>query len=79
MTLTMYCIKDELNEFTPPIPFLSEEIAKRYLKDQVIENPTVRNSKKDFSMWKVGTFETKTGTMIGYEPVLLERAENYGE
>lgn len=79
MTLTMYCIKDELNGFTAPIPFMSEELSKRYLKDQVMGNPTIGNSKKDFSMWRVGTFDTDTGTMIGYEPVLVERAENYGE
>ena len=33
MILTMYAIKDELNGFTSPIPFMSEELAKRYLDE----------------------------------------------
>ena len=51
MILEMYAIKDELNGFTTPIPFMKEELAKRYLKDQYETNPTVKNSPDDFSIW----------------------------
>lgn len=61
MILTMYALKDELNGFTSPIPFMNEELAKRYLKDQTMENPTIKNSPKDFSMWNLGTYDTETG------------------
>ena len=52
MIMKMYAIKDELNGFTPPIPMMSEEIAKRYFKDQYEGNVTIKNSPKDFSIWE---------------------------
>ena len=75
--MTMYALKDELNGFTTPIPFMNEELAKRYLKDQYMTNPTVKNTPEDFSLWKVGEFDTETGEykQLGIE--LLERAKNY--
>lgn len=79
MILEMYAMKDELNGFTTPIPFISEDVAKRYLKDQVMGNPTVKNSAEDFSMWKIGTWDGESGTFMslpnGNE--LIERAKNY--
>lgn len=77
MTFNMYAIKDELNGFTPPIPFMSEELAKRYLKDQVISNPTVANSPKDFSIWHIGLYDTETAEYTQSTNRLVERAENY--
>ena len=77
MILNMYAIKDELNGFTSPIPFMSEELAKRYLKDQVLSNPTLSNTPKDFSMWHVGLFDTETAEFTQENIRLVERAENY--
>lgn len=81
MILEMYAIKDELNGFTTPIPINTEEIAKRYFKDQMIGNPTMNNSKEDFSLWKMGTFDTESGTYIGLPNgnVLIERGKNYAD
>lgn len=81
MILEMYAIKDELNGFTTPIPINTEEIAKRYFKDQMLGNPTMTNSKEDFSLWKMGTFDTESGTYIGLPNgnVLIERGKNYGD
>ena len=80
MILTMYAIKDELNGYTTPIPFLSEELAKRYMKDQIESNLTIKNSLKDFSLWKIGAYDTETGKFQQSEKsvTLIERAENYG-
>lgn len=64
MTIDLYAIKDELNGFTSPIPFTKEEMAKRYLKDQVLTNPTIQNTPEDFSIWKLGQFDTETGELI---------------
>lgn len=79
MIMDMYAIKDELNGYTVPIPMYSEEVAKRYLKDQYEGNPTIKNSPEDFSLWKVGTFDSDTGTFMmnpnGLE--LVERCKNY--
>ena len=77
MILSMYAIKDELNGFACPIPLPNENIAKRYLLDQVRENPTLKNSPKDFSIWHLGEFDTELGRMLQDEPKLIERAENY--
>lgn len=79
MTMTMYSMKDELNGYTTPIPIMSEELARRYFKDQVLGNPTIKNSPKDFSIWETGTFETETGIYLNREggAKLIERAENY--
>lgn len=79
MTLTMYALKDELNGFTTPIPFMNEELAKRYLKDQYMSNPTVKNTPEDFSLWKVGEFDSETGAYTQTSIELVERAKNYGE
>ena len=81
MIIDLYAIKDELNGFTSPIPFMKEEMAKRYLKDQYMSNPTISNSPKDFSIWLIGTYDTDEGKISGGNkgkmPVLIERAENY--
>ena len=78
MILTMYAIKDELNGFTSPIPFMSEELARRYMKDQYEGNPTIKNSPKDFSIWQIGFYDTETADFKQIENKLIERAENYG-
>ena len=75
--LTMYAIKDELNGFTSPIPFMSEELAKRYMKDQYEGNPTIKNSPKDFSIWQIGFYDTETAKFDQIENKLIERVENY--
>lgn len=77
MILKLYALKDELNGFTSPIPFTNEEMAKRYLKDQYSSNPTVKNTPQDFSIWRVGEYETENGELTGEEPTLIERANNY--
>lgn len=80
MTYSMYAIKDELNGYTSPIPFISKELAKRYFKDQYMNNPTLHNNPKDFSLWYMGEFDTTNGkyTMTPESLTLIERAENYG-
>lgn len=77
MKIKMYSIKDELNGYTTPIPIASDDLAKRYFKEQVYTNPTIKNSKEDFSIWRMGTFDTETGEYKNEVPVLLERAQNY--
>lgn len=78
MKMALYAIKDELNGYTSPIPFMNEELARRYLKDQYMTNPTVKNTPEDFSIWILGTLDTETG-QIESDVKLLERAKNYAE
>lgn len=77
MILNMYSIKDELNGFTAMIPFMNDDLAKRYLRDQTIENPTIKNTPQDFSIWRIGAFDSETGTFSQKEGItLIERASN---
>lgn len=76
----MYAIKDELNGYTAPIPIMSDDIAKRYFREQYNGNPTIKSSAKDFSIWRTGIFDTETGKYEAEnENVLIERAEQYAE
>lgn len=77
MIYNMYSIKDELNGYTTPIPITNDELAKRYFKEQVMTNQTIKNSKEDFSIWKMGGFNTETGEYKNYNQKLIERAKNY--
>ena len=80
MMLQMYAIKDELNGFTPPIPLNNDAIAARYLKDQYETNPTVNNSPEHFSIWKIGEFDTETGSFTQLKHIELKgEARSYVE
>ena len=79
MNMKMYSIKDRLNGYTTPIPFASEEVAKRYFKDQVLGNPTITNTKEDFELHYMGEFDTESGYYATPEngTILVEKAVNY--
>ena len=77
MKLPMYAIKDELNGFTSPIPFMKEELARRYLKDQFMSNPTIKNTPEDFSIYYIGEYDTETGDFKS-EVIKIEGARSYG-
>ena len=81
MIMKMYSIKDELNGFGGPIPFMSEEIAERWFKTNMIENVNMKNNPKDYSLWYMGTFDTESGTYIckAADIKLIQRGENYGD
>lgn len=74
MTLEMYAIKDELNGFAPPVPIANEETAKRYFREALNSNPTMKTQPNDFSIWYVGEFYTETGTLTQETQIkLIER------
>lgn len=76
LIIKLYAIKDDLNGFAPPIPFNNDDIAKRYFKEMCQENLTIRISPQDFSIWKIGEYNTKDGTIkTETTPTLLERGE----
>ena len=68
----MYSIKDELNGFTPSIPFPSDEVAKRYFREIKENNITIKTTPQDFSLWKTGEFDTETGETTN-EIKMIER------
>ena len=76
-TIPLYSIRDRHVGFTPPIPMENNEYAKRYFKTQVLENPTMKDSPEDFTIWIIGEYETATGQILGVKPELIGKAEEY--
>lgn len=80
MKLAMYSIKDRLNGYATPIPFVNEDLAKRYFKDHMIGNPTMSNSPEDFELHKMGEFDTEEGIFFNYDgETLVEKGVNYAK
>lgn len=75
----LYAIKDELSGYAAPITIKNDDLAKRWFTAQVNNNEMMKGSTKDFSLWKIGEFNTESGLVIG-EPLnelkLIERAES---
>lgn len=67
MIYGLYAVKDELEGFNAPFILKSDELALRnYIltaKDSIFKN--------DLSLYKIGTFEDQSGTIIGIEPECL--------
>jgi len=62
MTTILYAVKDELSQnFLTPAHFNSEEEAKRQFKSQINNIPLWKDNPSDFSLYKVGTWDTETG------------------
>lgn len=79
MKLTMYAMKDRLSGYQNPISFQNEEVAKRWFKTNVEENPTIRNNADQFELVQMGTFDTETGEFIQdkTEPKLIQGGGAY--
>lgn len=76
-TIPLYSIKDRHVGFTPPIPMENLEYAKRYFKTQVLENPTMKDSPEDFTLWEIGEFETASGELVPAHITLRAKGEEY--
>ncbi|MCF0231141.1 MAG: hypothetical protein HUJ63_02465 [Enterococcus sp.] len=72
-------IKDELSGFVPPYWTGSEMEAKRDFMTKIDNTPLMRNHKKDFSVWKVGEYDTDTGEITETNVKLIMRGEDYAE
>lgn len=75
----LYAIKDELSGYASPITIKNDELAMRWFTTQVNSNEMMKESAKDFSLWKIGEFNTESGLVVG-EPLnelkLIIRAES---
>lgn len=75
MKFELYAIKDELSEFAAPIPIPDEPQARRYFRETVKATPMMANNPEDFSIWKVGEYDTENGSLAGIRPLLIERGQ----
>lgn len=65
MITTLYAVKDELTQtFLKPAHFDTEEEAKRMFKSQINNIELWKDNSSDFSLYKVGTWDNETGTLI---------------
>lgn len=76
MKLELYAIKDELSEFGIPEPYMDQPTAKRAFRLRVKQNQMMADNPQDYSIWKIGEFDTKEGKLTEMPfPELIERAK----
>ena len=73
-----YAIKDKLNGYAPPIPFLEEELAKRWFKEQVATNVSIHTTPEDYELYLIGTYVPETATFSNCERTLIAKGVDYG-
>lgn len=85
MRVILGSIKDELSDmaaFAPPMPFEDEDNAKRFFQYKQHTDEFMKVAPNDYSMWKIGEMDLKTGEIFPTEtkyPVLIERGSYNGD
>jgi hypothetical protein len=84
----IYCIKDiKAKTYNDPIVSVNDDVAKRCIDDLLVrKDDYIYNFADDYSLWKIGTFNTETGEIkpeltcieeIGVRKMeLMSRGEN---
>lgn len=75
MIHTLYSIQDTMIGFSCPYIMTNEEVAKREYRNFCKKNPNA----PDMRLFKVGTFDDESGTVIGVIPECIEGGINNGE
>ena len=76
MKNTLYAVKDDLSEFATPIALMArsdDEIAKRYFRKMCQTTEIMKGNEDQFSLYKVGEYNTESGKITSYEPIMIER------
>lgn len=76
MKKTLYAIKDDLSEFAAPIAIIArsdDEVGKRYFRKMCQTTDIMIGNEDQFSLYKVGEFDTETGNITNYDPEFIER------
>ena len=78
MIMNLYSINDSTaGEYGQPAPMNNDAVAVRSFGTLVNEKGTIMNTKpSDFSIWKVGTFDTETGTILPIQPEKLANGDS---
>lgn len=72
MTAGIYTVKDEMTStFLNPSVIKTDQEAVRVFKYNINNTPIWKDNPEDFSLYKVGTFDDNTGTIIGVTPEKL--------
>lgn len=73
--MRMYAIKDRLDGYITPIPFVNDEIAIRWFETMAETNTDMKYNLKDFSLWYMGEYDKDTGIFTSE----LKEVQNYNE
>lgn len=60
----LYVIKDELEGYHAPVPFRSEELAKRWFITIIEGDAYIKANKKDYSLYYLGEFDDQGPTVF---------------
>lgn len=77
MIINVYSIRDACVGFGHPFVQPNDEVALRTLRS-LLSDPASEfsHSPKDYSIWKVGLFDTDTGAIDSVIPDMLSRSDN---
>lgn len=73
MIKPIFSIRDTLMNYSEPSTFYSEDVAKRDFIAGFKNHP----NKDYYQLWKVGTFDTESGTMVGIVPELIMKGADF--
>ena len=78
MTLCKYTIYDSaLEAYHQDYSLENDAIALRQFADMANEETQIAKNPEDYSLWRIGTFETTTGELIPEEPTCLAKAHEH--
>lgn len=68
----IYAVKDELaNHYMEPTFISSDQEALRLFAHQINNIPLWKDNSSDYSLFKIGTYDQATGTIVGIMPEKL--------
>ncbi|QCS36633.1 nonstructural protein [Capybara microvirus Cap3_SP_546] len=61
----LYSIQDNLTGFGEPFVCENDSVAMRIVRQAANESSSLYFSPDDFKLWKIGTYDTKNGSLVG--------------
>ena len=78
MILCKYTIYDSaLEAYHQDYSLENDAIALRQFADMANEETQIAKNPEDYSLWRIGTFETTTGELLPEEPICLAKAHEH--
>lgn len=77
LIMQLYAIKDKVDGYNTPVPFLSVDLAKRWFKTQIMTNSMLYVNADDYELYRIGEFNKDTGKIIDTENTFIVRGSEY--
>ena len=79
MIINVYSIRDARVGYGNPFVQPNDDVALRTMRSLLVDPQSeFSRSPKDYSIWRVGTFDTDTGIIDSLIPEMLSRGDNNG-